>query len=123
MQREKSDTDQRRGGRPASEAYLKRVGDRVRLARNRRGMTRRSLAQASGVSERYLADLERGSGNASLLVLRQIGEAMDSGVAVLAEARRMLTALYAKADAEADTSGRDVAQSVALLCDLIDGAA
>ena len=40
------------------------------LARARRGMSRKSLSRASGVSERYLAELERGAGNASLLVLR-----------------------------------------------------
>lgn len=39
-------------------------------------MSRRVLSEASGVSERYLAELERGSGNASLLVLRNIADAM-----------------------------------------------
>jgi XRE family aerobic/anaerobic benzoate catabolism transcriptional regulator len=43
-------------------------------------MTRRILAQASGVSERYLAELERGSGNASLLVLKQIADALGTAV-------------------------------------------
>jgi XRE family aerobic/anaerobic benzoate catabolism transcriptional regulator len=71
----------RRGEAPA--AYLKRVGERVRLGRARRGMSRKVLSQASGVSERYLADLERGAGNASLLVLRQIADALDVGVAQL----------------------------------------
>ena len=69
--------DTRRGAAPADEAYLKRVGERVRLARARRGMSRKSLSKASGVSERYLAELERGAGNASLLVLRQIAEALE----------------------------------------------
>ena len=40
-------------------------------------MSRKSLSRASGVSERYLAELERGAGNASLLVLRQIAEALS----------------------------------------------
>jgi XRE family aerobic/anaerobic benzoate catabolism transcriptional regulator len=66
----------RRGAAPADEAYLKRVGERVRLARARRGMSRKSLSRASAVSERYLAELERGAGNASLLVLRQIADAL-----------------------------------------------
>jgi XRE family aerobic/anaerobic benzoate catabolism transcriptional regulator len=73
----------RRGAAPADEAYLKRVGERVRLARARRGMSRKSLSKASGVSERYLAELERGAGNASLLVLRQIAEALSIEVAAL----------------------------------------
>ena len=73
----------RRGASPVDEAFLKRVGERVRLARARRGMSRKSLAKASGVSERYLAELERGAGNASLLVLRQIAEALGMEAAVL----------------------------------------
>ena len=40
----------RRGAAPADEAYLRRVGERVRLARARRGMSRKSLSRASGVS-------------------------------------------------------------------------
>jgi len=73
----------RRGAAPADEAYLVRVGERVRLARARRGMSRKSLSKASGVSERYLAELERGAGNASLLVLRQIAEALSIEAAAL----------------------------------------
>ena len=75
--------EQRRGDDPAGEAYLRRVGERVRLGRARRGMSRKILSQASGVSERYLADLERGAGNASLLVLRQIADALGLEVAQL----------------------------------------
>jgi XRE family aerobic/anaerobic benzoate catabolism transcriptional regulator len=71
----------RRGEAPT--AYLKRVGERVRLGRARRGMSRKVLSQASGVSERYLAELERGAGNASLLVLRQVADALGLEVAQL----------------------------------------
>jgi XRE family aerobic/anaerobic benzoate catabolism transcriptional regulator len=73
--------DSRRGDAPS--AYLKRVGERVRLGRARRGMSRKVLSQASGVSERYLAELERGAGNASLLVLRQVADALGLEVAQL----------------------------------------
>jgi XRE family aerobic/anaerobic benzoate catabolism transcriptional regulator len=69
-------TEPRRGQQPGDETYLRLVGDRVRLTRAGRGMTRKALARASGVSERYLADLEQGTGNASLLVLRQLAEAL-----------------------------------------------
>jgi XRE family aerobic/anaerobic benzoate catabolism transcriptional regulator len=75
--------EQRRGAAPADAAYLKSLGDRVRTARARRGMSRRILSKASGVSERYLAQLERGTGNASVLVLRQIAEALSIEVAAL----------------------------------------
>ena len=62
----------------AAEAeYLKSLGDRVREARARRGMTRKILAKDSGVSERYLAQLETGQGNISILLLRQIAQALD----------------------------------------------
>ena len=50
-------------------------------------MSRKSLARASGVSERYLAELERGAGNASLLVLRQIAEALGLEMAALVSER------------------------------------
>lgn len=73
----------RRGTAPGEEAYLKCVGERVRLARARRGMSRKSLSRASSVSERYLAELERGAGNASLLVLRQIADALSIEAAAL----------------------------------------
>ena len=57
--------------------YLRRLGDRVREIRARRGMTRKLLARDSGVSERYLAQLETGQGNISILLLRQIAAALD----------------------------------------------
>jgi XRE family aerobic/anaerobic benzoate catabolism transcriptional regulator len=58
-------------------AFLAALGDRVRELRARRGMTRKILAKDSGVSERYLAQLEGGQGNASLLILRQLARALD----------------------------------------------
>jgi XRE family aerobic/anaerobic benzoate catabolism transcriptional regulator len=61
-------------------AYLSRLGDRVRSWRAGHGMTRKALALASGVSERYLAQLEAGQGNMSVLLLRKLARAM--GVAV-----------------------------------------
>src|SRR5271167_1946743 len=60
--------------------YLHRLGDRVREARARRGMTRKILARDSRVSERYLAQLESGEGNISILLLRQIAQALDTPV-------------------------------------------
>ncbi len=58
-------------------AFLDRLGERVREARARRGMTRKILARDSGVSERYLAQLETGRGNVSVLLLRQIAQALN----------------------------------------------
>src|SRR6266496_2458377 len=42
--------------------FLRRVGERVRTMRSRRGMSRKLLARHSKVSERYLAQLEAGTG-------------------------------------------------------------
>ncbi len=56
--------------------YLAAIGRRVRLIRARRGMTRRLLCQHSGVSERYIAQLEAGHGNVSVLVLRDIASGL-----------------------------------------------
>jgi XRE family transcriptional regulator, aerobic/anaerobic benzoate catabolism transcriptional regulator len=58
-------------------AYLARLGDRVRAWRNQNGVTRKMLAQSSGVSERYLAQLEAGEGNISVLLLRKVARAMS----------------------------------------------
>src|SRR5271163_3864970 len=72
---------------PASAAggdeYLSLVGNRVRELRARRGMTRKILARDSRVSERYLAQLESGEGNISILLLRQIAQALDTPMQVL----------------------------------------
>src|SRR6516165_11283961 len=53
------------------------VGRLVRLSRAKRGMTRRQLAQASGASERYLAQIEGGQGNPSVIILASIARALD----------------------------------------------
>jgi XRE family aerobic/anaerobic benzoate catabolism transcriptional regulator len=56
--------------------YLDRLGERVRRLRNQRGMTRKALAQHAEVSERYLAQLESGEGNCSIVLLRRIAHAI-----------------------------------------------
>jgi XRE family aerobic/anaerobic benzoate catabolism transcriptional regulator len=67
----------------ADEAYLAALGERVREIRARRGMTRKILARDSGVSERYLAQLESGQGNISILLLRQLSRALDTPLPTL----------------------------------------
>lgn len=61
-------------------AYLHRLGERVRAWRNGSGTTRKALAAASGVSERYLAQLEAGQGNISVLLLRKVARAMGVSI-------------------------------------------
>ena len=53
------------------------VGRMVRLGRAKRGLSRRQLAQDSGTSERYLAQIESGAGNPSILVMRAIAQALE----------------------------------------------
>ena len=57
-------------------AYLVRLGERVRCWRTEQGMTRRALSEASGISERYIAQMEVGQGNFSILLLRKLARAM-----------------------------------------------
>jgi len=68
---------------PAPARYLKMLGQRVRDARARHGMTRKMLARDSGISERYLAELEGGRGNVSIVLLRRLARAIDVSVAEL----------------------------------------
>ncbi|MBC7993718.1 MAG: helix-turn-helix transcriptional regulator [Rhizobacter sp.] len=67
----------------AREPFLVALGERVRSLRARKGMTRKAFAVASDVSERHLANLELGVGNPSVLVLRQIAQALGSPMAEL----------------------------------------
>lgn len=56
---------------------MARVGERVRKARERKGIPRRVLSESSGVSPRYLAQLEAGAGNISIGLLQRVATALD----------------------------------------------
>ena len=77
--------DQSRSRRtaPQRDPSLVALGERLRLLRARRGFTRKALAAEAEVSERHLANLETGVGNASVLVLRQIAQALGCPLAEL----------------------------------------
>lgn len=60
--------------------FLEQLGQRVRTMRAMRGMSRKVLAKASGISERYIAQLESGKGNVSIVLLRRVSAAMDKQV-------------------------------------------
>ena len=64
--------------------FLSMLGERVRTLRARRGMTRKMLATEAGVSERHLANLETGVGNVSILILRQLAQALNCTIAEFA---------------------------------------
>jgi len=72
------------GPRPETE-FLKMLGERVRQERARREITRKELAKAAYVSERFLAQLETGHGNISIIRLRRIAHALGLGVERLAQ--------------------------------------
>jgi XRE family aerobic/anaerobic benzoate catabolism transcriptional regulator len=66
-----------------SDSYLQQLGERVRVLRNQRGMTRKALAAHAKVSERYLAQLEAGQGNISIVLLRRVARALGLPVTQL----------------------------------------
>jgi DNA-binding XRE family transcriptional regulator len=77
--RRESPRGQRAGAIPAgavssfSESdFLLRLGERVRTLRALRDMSRRELARQSGISERYISQIEAGKGNVSILLLLRI---------------------------------------------------
>jgi XRE family transcriptional regulator, aerobic/anaerobic benzoate catabolism transcriptional regulator len=64
-------------GDPES-GFLEQLGQRVRTMRALRGMSRKVLAKVSGISERYIAQLESGKGNVSIVLLRRVSNAMGA---------------------------------------------
>lgn len=102
----------------AEAAYLARLGERVRAWRAEHAMTRKTLALASGVSERYLAQLEAGQGNISVLLLRKLAHAMQVPVELLVRehgdaAKRGRIALLGLRGAGKSTLGAKLAQALA----------
>lgn len=65
------------------EGFLSAFGRHVRALRERRGLSRKALASASRVSERYLAQIEAGNGNVSVILLRRVAAALGTTVGAL----------------------------------------
>jgi XRE family aerobic/anaerobic benzoate catabolism transcriptional regulator len=96
--------------RDEHQLLLGSVGNAVRSWREQRGLSRRELAVKSGVSERFLADLEGGEGNISVARLDDVGRALGTSAGELlfsaqsgavsrddlAEAQRWLRARFVK---------------------------
>ena len=106
-------------------ALLTEIGARVRNERAKRGMTRRVLAAQCQTSERYLAQIEAGAGNPSVLVLDAIARALDlepidllPGGSALRALRRLppkrLTALMHRAERR-DSDVADRKRRIALI--------
>lgn len=77
---------------------LETVGGRVRKARGAIGLSRRVLSERSGVSQRYLAQLESGQGNISLALLMRIAEALDTNISTFVDDRSQDTSPSENAD-------------------------
>jgi XRE family transcriptional regulator, aerobic/anaerobic benzoate catabolism transcriptional regulator len=60
------------------DAFLRLLGQQVRTMRGLHGMSRKVLANVSGISERYIAQLESGKGNVSIVLLRRMAHAMGT---------------------------------------------
>jgi XRE family transcriptional regulator, aerobic/anaerobic benzoate catabolism transcriptional regulator len=71
------------GLNPSDPDFLASLGQRVRQTRSERGMARNALSRAADVSERYLAQLEAGEANASVVLLRRIAVALGVRVSDL----------------------------------------
>ena len=67
----------------SKDPFLASLGERTRALRSRRGLTRKGLAKAAEVSERHLANVEMGVGNASIQFLRQVAQALNCTLAEL----------------------------------------
>jgi len=95
--------------------YLSRLGERVRAWRTEHAMTRKALSAASGVSERYLAQLEAGEGNISVLLLRKVARAMGVAVDSLVreeKTREKCIALIGLRGAGKSTLGKKLAETM-----------
>ena len=71
------------GKSPDEAGFLAALGRRVRERRDEAGLTRRRLSELSGLSERYLAQLESGDGNISILLIRRVAEALQCSLCLL----------------------------------------
>jgi XRE family aerobic/anaerobic benzoate catabolism transcriptional regulator len=69
------------GASEARDPFLSTLGERVRALRSRRGLTRKALARLAEVSERHLANVESGVGNASIQFLRQLATVLNCSLA------------------------------------------
>jgi XRE family transcriptional regulator, aerobic/anaerobic benzoate catabolism transcriptional regulator len=101
-------------------ALVAAIGRLVRLSRAKRGMTRRQLAQASGASERYLAQIEGGQGNPSVIILASIARALDVPIVELLPPSNGITAAMAHI---LDVLGRVPLAELPALAELIESRA
>ena len=93
-----------------SDTILQTIAARVREARKNKGLSRRVLSEISGVSPRYLAQLEAGKGNTSIILLSRVAQALDKPIDwfLTTDTPCDVAALYAKADTNTQTKVRNL---------------
>jgi XRE family transcriptional regulator, aerobic/anaerobic benzoate catabolism transcriptional regulator len=92
---------------------LRLVGHRIRSLREERGWSRRELGERSGLSERFLATVESGRGNPSLVSLAEIAAALETSPASLLASGTEVIALLGPRGAGKTTVGRALAERLA----------
>jgi XRE family aerobic/anaerobic benzoate catabolism transcriptional regulator len=98
-------------------AFVAELGRLVRLGRVKRGITRKHLAKQSGISERYLAQIESGEGNPSVIVLKGIAAAFGVPVTELLPRANVRNGVLTKIN---DLLGRLPAAELAAIAELVD---
>lgn len=93
--------------------YLEALGSALRARRRARGLSRRELATTSGVSERFLADIEGGKANPSILRLERVALALGTRAGAILDGlefrERRVIALLGLRGAGKSTIGRHLA--------------
>lgn len=103
--------------------FLQQLGQRVRTMRALRGMSRKVLAKVSGISERYIAQLESGRGNVSIVLLRRVSNAMGAHLEDLIPSSepapdwQVIRDLLRKARPSQVAQARDILSGAAALAD------
>lgn len=97
-------------------ALISRLARRVREVRKQKGLPRRVVSEISGVSPRYLAQLEAGEGNISIVLLERVARALEVPIEALIARKISLSNQAQQFSALYDTASADVqAQIKALL--------
>src|SRR3954470_12300738 len=109
---------------PDSEAdFLEQLGQRVRTMRALRGMSRKVLAKVSRISERYIAQLESGKGNVSIVLLRRVSNAMGAHLEDLIPATGSAPDWPVIRDLVRKATPNQIAQAKDVLAGQVNGAA
>src|SRR5512138_2723520 len=94
-------------------ALLSQIGTRVRARRRSMGWTLREIAERSGVSSRFLSDLESGKGNISVARLADVARALDVSLVSLMpseQKQKSIIALVGLRGAGKSTIGKALAK-------------